>query len=393
MKLSRVLLIGPPFLYELVDEEILHINAIAPIYSYKQDSCINQTKYGVAVFYEELSEKCFFEIIDETKPDAIVCYNDNFLIQIAKLRDLFGISGMGSREIIKFKIKSEMYKVLEGIVSVPKTIKIEPSSTSQMIANQLGKSPYFIKPENLAGAEGICYVPTLADLEHWIRNANQNRQYVIQNFYDLPLVHCELYVQDGTVVYIQPRRYSYPNHKFLDGKIIASLPIADEGLNQLIEATSKKVAKSMNYKNGVMHTEFFVDKDNSLIFLETNIRQAGGAINLIHKKRAGLSMETAMILLELERDLKIEQNYSSHEICGYVPMKRGKVVGIEFPPLKGKYHFDVRVKIGEICRAPQSASNTSVAFIGSSGSLHALEEDFRCLESNSIIKYQNIDAE
>ncbi|MBV9576427.1 MAG: hypothetical protein JO149_07360 [Gammaproteobacteria bacterium] len=388
MKFNRVLLIGAPFLYSLVDEEILQTHAITPIYSYKKNSHVNQTKHGIVVFYETLSAENLSTIITETKPDAIVCYNDNFLIQTAKLRDQFSLHGIGSNEIGKFKLKSEMYKALEKNIPVPKTIKINTSTTLEEILTQLGDGPYFIKPDNLAGAEGTAYIPTLTELKNWFSSEHRHHgPYVMQKFYDLPLVHCELYVQDEVIVYIQARRYSYPNHKFLEGKIIASLPIADKHLSQLIEKQAEAVVKSLGYKNGVMHTEFFVDHNHSLIFLETNIRQAGGAINLIHKNRAGLSMETAMILLEFEKNLELKENYSKHEICGYIPIQQGKVIDIKFPRLKGEYYFDVRVKIGDICYQPTSASNTAIAFVGSSHSLEDLEEDFHCLESNNIIKY------
>ena len=92
---------------------------------------------------------------------------------------------------------------------------------------------------------------------------------------------------------------------FLSGKIIASFPIVDLPLQMKIEREAIKVQQLLEYKNGVMHTEFFLDNDQHLVFLETNIRQAGGAINLIHRRRAGVSLETAMVLLELNKDVII----------------------------------------------------------------------------------------
>ncbi|MFZ2316051.1 MAG: hypothetical protein WAW86_10410 [Gammaproteobacteria bacterium] len=388
MKATKVLLIGPSFLYDLVDEEILRHNNIIPIYSYKLGSSVRTTTLGTTVYYDELLEEHFVDIIDKAKPAAIVCYNDNFLIQAANLRDRFSIRGITSDQIGKFKLKSEMYKAVEDVLSVPKTIKVTSLTTPQAVIEYLGQGPYFLKPDNLAGAEGTALLSTLKELDSWFTSAlRKDGQYVIQQFHDLSLVHCEMYIQKGEVLYIQPRRYAYPNHKFLEGKILASLPIVDDNLCKNIELATKEVAKSMAYNDGVMHTEFFLGSKNKLIFLETNIRQAGAAINLVHKKRTGLSMETAMILLELGKSVPLDLKCSGYEICGYIPMQKGKVIGIDIPQLKGHYDFDIRVKIGEICYNPKSASNTSVAFIGYSDSLKDLEDDLIYLENNSIIKY------
>ncbi len=390
MKNNNVLLIGPPFLYRLVDKKLLEQYRITPIYSYKVGSHVTTSSKEHTVFYDELSTTALAKVVEQTKPDAIVCYNDNFLIEVAQLRDRFDIRGIGNNQIQKFKIKSQMYHVLKDIIPTPNTIAIDSSTTSNLIRATLGDGEYFIKPNDLAGSEGTTHISSVESLNHWLnQNDTKKSQYLIQKYYDLPLVHCELYIQQGDVRYIQARRYSYPNHLFLQGKTITSLPIEDSNLRKKIESSTKQVAKALSYMNGVMHVEFFLDKDESLIFLETNIRQAGGAINLIHKKRSGISMETAMILLELDRPLMLKENFSGYEICGYIPMQAGKVINIQLPKLNGTYHFDVRVSIGDVCTKPEAASDASVAFWGESNNLNYLLDDFHWLENNSIIRYQH----
>ncbi|RAP34877.1 hypothetical protein B1207_14380 [Legionella quinlivanii] len=392
MKQKNVLLIGPSFLYDQIDSQILKENNIYPIYSFKKGiEHTNISDEYEAVYYEDLTFQHFLEIISQKKPDAIVCYNDNFLVQVAQLRDYFSIPGMGVKEITKFKIKSQMYDLLCGTLSTPKTVVFDSSITPRLLRERLGEGDYFIKPDNLAGAEGTLQVKSVEIESCWEKFKSRNeKQFIIQKFYDLPLVHCESYIQQGQIKYLQARQYSYPNHLFLKGKIISSFPIQNHYLEEKIESASKLVASVMNFTNGVMHTEFFVDNDGTLIFLETNIRQAGGAINLIHKKRSGLSMETAMILLELNKPLPLKENFEGFQISGYIPMQKGKVMSITLPKLKGEYNFDVRVKVGDICEHPISASNASIAFLGESDSVENLLDDFRWLENNSIIEYQNV---
>ncbi|MCE3045429.1 acetyl-CoA carboxylase biotin carboxylase subunit family protein [Legionella sp. 16cNR16C] len=392
MKNKSVLLIGPSFLYDQIDFEILKENNISPIYSFKKG--INQKNISdeyEAVYYEDLTIQHFIKIISEKRPDAIVCYNDNFLMQVAQLRDYFSIPGMGVREVKKFKIKSQMYNLLCTVLPTPKTVVFDSSVTPTLLRERLGEGDYFLKPDDLAGAEGTLQIKSEEIVSCWEKlKFSDERQFIIQKYYDLPLVHCELYIQQGQIKYIQARHYSYPNHLFLKGKIISSFPIQNHLLEKKIESASKLVASVLNFNNGVMHTEFFVGHDERLIFLETNIRQAGGAINLIHKKRSGVSMETAMILLELNKPLLLKENFKGFQISGYIPMQEGKVMSITLPKLKGEYKFDVRVKVGDICEQPTSASNASISFLGESDKLENLLDDFRWLENNSMIEYQNV---
>lgn len=384
---TKVLLIGSPLSYKLVDYELLRRENIEPILSYSRDMTLIPD--GISVYYDTLSMSAMDQIIQEHKVQSLVCFNDNFLIQAAQLRTKNDLSGIGYPEIKKFKMKSEMYRVLGARTATPKTLSYKESLSFTNISEMLGEGEYFIKPDNLAGAEGCCHISDEENYYEWKQSKRAlETNYLIQRYYSDPLYHCELVVKNNKIRYMQARRYSYPNHRFLEGKIIASFPVQDMKIQHAIERESIKAQKILGFKNGVMHTEFFVDKDFNPVFLETNIRQAGGGINLIHKRRAGISLETLMILLELNREFEITlSDPSIFDLCGYIPIKEGRVTGIDIPSLKGDYDFDIRVQLGSYYQAPKSASNTSVSFVGFSKSYEDLLADFSYLESNDIIKY------
>jgi hypothetical protein len=387
MQQLNPLLIGVPFTYKLIDFALLKRNNIEPILTYQkgtQTLCEGQSEYYDSLHVEELGR-----IIESSKVDAIVCFNDNFLIEAAQLRTKYKIPGASYPDIQKYKIKSEMYKSLSPYLMVPKTLSFSENLTFEEIVNYLGEGEYFIKPDNLAGAEGGCHIRSKRDYMNWKKsNFNLRTMYLVQKYYSAPLYHCELIIKNNVIQYIQARRYSYPNHMFLNGKIIASFPIIDSSLQRKIEQEAIKVQQKLGYKNGVMHTEFFLENEHNLIFLETNIRPAGGAINLIHRRRAGIAMETAMVLLELNKNFTITLNKPHlFDFCGYIPLKKGQVSQICLPKLKGHYSFDIRVEIGASYEAPKSASNTAVSFVGYSSDYSDLSDDFFSLENNDIIKY------
>ncbi len=387
MQKIRVLIIGAPFSYNLVDYELLKSNDIEPILSYCKG--VQALAEGTSVYYDTLSLDEVARIIEDNGIQAIVCFNDNFLIQAAQLRSRYDMPGIRYPEIKKYKIKSEMYRILSPHLATPKTLNFNEAFTFRDIAEHLEGGEFFIKPDNLAGAEGSCHIRNEIDYNVWLQSKfNSANAYLVQRYYSDPLYHCELVVRNNEIKYIQARRYSYPNHKFLDGKIIASFPVKDNSFQRLIERESIRVQEQLGFENGIMHTEFFVGNDFKPVFLETNIRPAGGAINLVHKRRAGISLETMMILLELNIDFGLSL-CETHlfDLCGYIPLKQGQVSKIELPNLKGHYNFDIRVQVGLHYDAPKSASNTAVAFVGYSSVYDELVDDFFSLENNDIIKY------
>lgn len=385
---KRVLLIGVPFSYKLVDYELLKSECIEPVLSYLKGT--PPISDELSVYYDVLCFDEIAQIIEDYSIKYIVCFNDNFLIQTGQLRTRYGLPGIGYPEIIKFKMKSEMYKMLSPYLTTPKTLHYRHDFSFKNISDVLGAGEYFIKPDNLAGSEGSRHIRNQEDYHDWQEsNNNSGNHFLIQRYYSDPLYHCELVVRHNEIRYIQARRYSYPNHRFLEGKIIASFPVQDIALRQLIEQQSIIVQQRLGLKNGIMHTEFFVGTDCKPVFLETNIRPAGGAINLVHKRRAGISLETLMILLELDRDFDISvEDRQLFDLCGYIPLKQGRVTNIVIPELRGSYDFDIRVQRGVSCLAPTSASNTSVAFVGFSSDYDNLERDFFSLENNDIITYE-----
>lgn len=387
MKNHRPLLIGAPFLYQLVDYTLLEQHHIYPVLAYPETA--SPIASGSPVFYDRLTIEAIGKIIEEQSIDSIICYNDNFIIESAKLRALFSMPGLHYPEALKFKSKSVMYDILKDHMPVPSSM-LYSNEPLHILEKQLGQGEYFIKPDNLAGAEGSFHIRSPRDYSLWKETvAQKEKSYIIQKYLPYRLVHCELIVKKGKVEYIQARQYSYPNHLFLEGKIIASLPINNLTLKSKIENHAILVKDCLNFTHGVMHTEFFIDDNEALIFLETNIRQAGGAINLIHKNRAGISFETAMILLELDKDFNLNSEEDARwDICGYIPMRSGTVKDIVIPELKGEYQFDIRVKIGENHNKPTSASNAAVSFIGQATNYEDLCRDFLRLESDGMVVYR-----
>jgi hypothetical protein len=385
----RVLVIGKLISYELLDVELIENQGIEPWFLFlNSDKIPDDFPYKVCLV-ESLCEPTVKSLVCEKDITAICCFNDNFLLQVSNIRDELGLTGIKSEEMKKFKRKSSMYNALSPVVQTIPYIKVEPGLTYQQLEYTLGLPPYFVKPDQLAGAEGTLKIDCKEEFEKFMGKFDQKQNsLIIQPYIDAELYHCEMFVHKGNVIYSQARKYSYPNHKILEGKIIASFPIEDRTIEIELEKLAEDVQKTLKFENGVMHTEFFIDSGNNISFLETNIRQPGGAINLIHRKRTGISVETAMILLELEKNIDFNVDSSKLYTSGYIPMKKGIVDGFTIPKLSGKVEFDKRVQIGQSCDQPTSASHASISYLGEYLSIKTMKEDFKLIEQCGIVNYK-----
>lgn len=383
----KVLLIGSDVSYQHVDSDKLISLGVYPYYLF--EGPIQQQKSPRnELFIKNLNLSEVQKVVEENKIDSLVCFNDNFLIETAKIRTELNLPGIGYPEILKFKNKVEMNKALRGKIRTIDTLLFSVSTEYEDILKKLGGESYFIKPDSRAGAEDTFVV---RNKEDYIRVkkiiVDKYGQGIIQPYIEAELYHCELYVSNGVAFYKSARRYSYPNHKILNGKIIASLPIKDPYIKQELETASVCVQKELCFTNGVMHTEFFW-VNGKPIFLETNIRQAGGSINLIHGKTTGTSMEMAMILLENNISLEFQSKEEGLLFtCGYIPRKKGRVLAINMPEMKGKVLFDCRVKKGENLNKPSSASDVAVSYFAEYNFVEDLFDDFYCLENYDIVSY------
>lgn len=117
---QRVLIIGSPLSYELVDDELIERNFIKAFYLYKKTKNQKLLHSKLKVFVDELTIHQVKQIIMEYKIDSIVCFDDQFLLEAAKIRKELHLPGIVFDVMKKFKCKSEMNKQLkEHIKTIP----------------------------------------------------------------------------------------------------------------------------------------------------------------------------------------------------------------------------------------------------------------------------------
>lgn len=385
--MKRVLIIGQPFLYEMVDIQRIRRAGVQCYFAYPEGATVLSHQYN-AVFYKHLSFEEISHIIKHNNIEFLVCFNDFFMIEVAKLRHAFGMTGIGYPEIECFRVKEKSIEMVADVVKTPKTLRYIVDYEYHDLIKELDSEQFYIKPNSLAGSQGGIHITSQASYDLWKTSSYvQDGDYIAQPYIEKTLFHCDFIIQNGVIQYMQARQYTCPNHLFLEGKILASLEIIDETIQKTIEIDAIKVAHALSYYNGVMHMEFFMGEDNQPVFLETNIRQPGAGINLIHQKRAGISFETAMVLIETGVEMKIEPSSALSFVAGYIPVKQGRVTEIQAPALTSHFDFDIRVRKNQICEKPSSLSHASVAFCGLNSDYQQLMTDYKTIEAHGMIIY------
>lgn len=386
--LQNVLIVGSPFVYNFVDGDLIKENQLNLYYLYKNKASSQASNNDQNIFVEDFTIDEIKNVAIEHNIDGIVCFDDQLLLDVSIIRKELKLKGICYDEMRKFKYKSIMNDSLKEHIKTIPYLKLSSNLSFEDLSRLIGPPPYFVKPDSSAGSEGATKINDAEEYKLFCSELCLNkRDYIIQPYINGTLYHCELIVQNGCIIYSQARSYSYPNFKILSGKTIASFPIDDSQKRFEIEKLAAQVQQDLNFKNGLMHTEFFEDEKGTFLFVETNIRPAGGSINLIHQNRLGISLETVMILLEMGKKIDISINSEKLYTSGYIPMKKGMVTSFKYPKFKGKIVFNEKVKVGDVCHHPISASDASLSYVGEYDLLEDMLDDFKLIELSNIVQY------
>ena len=98
-------------------------------------------------------------------------------------------------------------------------------------------------------------------------------------------------------------------------------------------------------------------------------------------------METVMVLLETGRTVEIGLVSDNYFTSGYIPWRKGKVMELTLPDLRGEVDFDFRVRKGDLLEDPISASDTAVSYVGEYKKYADLVMDFDTIEKSDIVVY------
>lgn len=243
------------------------------------------TKYGIINNFIYLAEEC-----------VRLC---------GMLRKHYGIS---PENLDRFLDKDLMVEKLRGAgVRVPMGVLFDDAKYQQdkekylqEIEYNLSQYPFFIKPSNLCGSVGTSIVANRDELINWVQQ-KANHSYLIQEYLDGKLFHCESFIKNRQTLYSSVFEYSTPGFFFSKGSPVGSISLpANDLLAQRISRFTENVLQKLGtIENGVAHVEIFLNRDDELIFLEAAARPPGLAGDLLYQKHLNIPINEAHLLLQL----------------------------------------------------------------------------------------------
>ena len=220
--------------------------------------------------------------------DLILAMAESDLMNAAKLRDLFELNGMGSKqtEIIKNKIAMKNHIRAKNILTPLYFDCTDRTNIAKLISTK--GFPFILKPKCEAGSRGLHLIKNDEDLKHVTPQLNLP-EYECEEFVD-----GDIYISDGIILnnkiqFIKNWKYVNSCMDFRYGQPVGAFMVDDFELNQAIDAFSAKVLEALELHSGVFHIELIRTKSNELYFLEIGARIGGGETNVVTYDLCGVN--------------------------------------------------------------------------------------------------------
>lgn len=239
--------------------------------------------------------------------DNIVYLAEECVQLSGRLRQYYGLS---ADNLDRYIDKNLMMVILHRAgVRVPhslcfdtKRYLLEKQDYLLEVEEQLGVYPFFIKPANLCGSVGTYLVDNRAELQQWAANqAKQQQRFLVQEYVQGTLFHCECVVKKGEILQTCVFEYSNPGFAFSKGLAVGSisLPQVDPLAKKITEFTHEVLQTIGLIENGITHTEIFINYQGELICLEVAARPPGLVGDMLYEKHLGHAITELHFLLQL----------------------------------------------------------------------------------------------
>jgi biotin carboxylase len=298
--------------------------------------------------------------------ENIVAIEEGRLMLAAKLRDIFSVKGMSYKEIIKFRNKFDMKKVL-----INSKVYI---TNFQMYKNELQAEKFLnkykkivIKPVTGAGSADTYIIDSITDLKKTTGKLKPYKKYIVERFIKGDLYHCDSVVKNGEILFTNIMLYILPTLDFKKNNFLAAVSEDDEDIIREINKAIEEIIKDFKIENGVTHTEVFVDENKKVTFGEIGLRTGGAAVEEAVQELYGVNLFSIDVLLQTEREIPTP-TYSKEKgswITAFPKSGRIKNISKEEDFLKYEWVKYIKIynKIGDVISAARYSGDFIAKFV------------------------------
>ncbi len=261
------------------------------------------TIHRVNMFKEDELQNYIESVFDnsKTKIDLIVALEELWILQAAKIREKYNLSGATHDELLKFRDKFVMKNHLKN-----STVKLQDyeyyEDNSQLEAFFRKHQKIVLKEISGSGASNTFLIDSVESLEYATSKIKDYKCYIMESFTPGNVYHCDVIVKNTEIVLINVMQYFYSPMLYKNYSFVGGHSVSDTKGLELLEENTKSVVRAFGINNGVAHIEFFYDGIN-VTFCEIALRSAGATIDLAIEEMYGISLMISDLKLQLGVEL------------------------------------------------------------------------------------------
>ncbi len=205
-------------------------------------------------------------------------------------------------EVLKILHSKDLFKnlCLELNINVPKNFDIKNEKINNI------DFPVIVKPTNLSGGKGIRIVYDNDQLLSAVKNIEvltKNDNYLVEEFIDGELIAYSVILKDQKIIYgFFAKEYEKNYYVTTTVKVDINQKIKEE-INEDIE----KLSNNLNLKDGLLHVQFMLSKNNKAKILEVTRRIPGDLFPFLIDISDGVNYSDAVFKSYLGETKSIEK--------------------------------------------------------------------------------------
>ena len=328
------------------------------------------------------------QIIDKellvNKNLTIICQDEGNVLNTARLRDEFDLTGPRFNEICIFRDKIKMkQRVSEYGIRVPK-YEILEFNYSKTYYERLTKeicNKLIIKPINSAASNKVCLINNFEEFVQFLGFSEKDEyDYEVEEFIEGRMFHVDTVVHKKKVHFVGCCALNLPPIQFANGYPTSSFPLNEEEANKVKNFGLKSI-EALGFPDGIQHTEIFLSNNGEFVFLESGARAPGLFVVELYNSTYNINILNLELSLVLNTTMDIDARTGNylHAFSIVWPTKKGKLRRNELPLLKGSYKLNWNHRDGEILGIAQNALNILVTIIVYNEDYNNAKEDFDLL--------------
>ena len=210
--------------------------------------------------------------------DRLESLNEYWLETDARLRSEFDIPGLHVEDMDALKRKSAMKSVFQRAnvpVARAQVLRRDSAPDARRFVEEVG-FPFIAKPDVGVGAARTYVIGNDADLDAFLGD-RPPLDYILEEYLDGQLLSFDgLVDRDGQIVYASSLVYGVPVLESVRGTDMYFW--IDRDIAPDLADAGRRIVRAYDLRERPFHFEFFRMPDSTLVALEVNMRQPGGAV-------------------------------------------------------------------------------------------------------------------